>query len=254
MDIYKFKRNVNSSTMKKNDDETVIVSNGNYNLEFRSAQDVNIFRINKVSSNQTKETIDVDVDQVYINDALVSPATAEDLYILLDTAGIFFLDEDGDNVQDGFIDYNDTTGAFLIVADTWTDLPNDGLGAFTNKNYPPTGVSELIDTSTGYIDVTELNLGDTILVRNDYTVNPNTNNAQLRFRYELGNGGGLYTLEKIIGRLDSGSGQNYRFSLTPDLIYMGDSNTRDNPIKLQVYCTSNATVTNAGSVITVVKR
>ena len=156
--------------------------------------------------------------------------------------------------QNGFIDYNDTTGAFSITADTWTDLPNDGLGAFTNKNYPPTGVTELMDTSTGYIDVTELDLGDNILIRNDYTINPNTNNAQLKFRYELGNGGGTYTLEKIIGRLDSGSGQDYRFSLTPDLIYMGDTNTRDNPIKIQVYCTSNATVTNAGTVITVVKR
>ena len=161
---------------------------------------------------------------------------------------------EGDTTQNGFIDYNDTTGAFSINADTWTDLPNNGLGAFTNKNYPPTGVTELMDTSTGYIDVSELGLGDNILIRNDYTVNPNTNNAQLKFRYELGNGGGTYTLEKIIGRLDSGSGQDYRFSLTPDLIYMGDTNTRDNPIKLQVYCTSNATVTNAGTVITVVKR
>ncbi len=154
----------------------------------------------------------------------------------------------------GFIDYNDTTGAFSITADTWTDLPNDGQGAFSNDSYKPTGVTELIDTTTGYIDPSELNLGDTILVRNDYTINPNTNNALLKFRYELGNGGGTYTLEKIIGRLDSGSGQNYRFSLTPDLIYMGDTNTRDNPIKLQVYCTSNATVTNAGSVIQVIKR
>ena len=157
-------------------------------------------------------------------------------------------------VLNGFIDYNDTTGGFSITADTWTDLPNNGLGAFTNKNYPPSGVTELIDTSTGYIDPTELDLGDTILIRNDYTINPNTNNAQLKFRYELGNGGGTYTLEKIIGRLDSGSGQNYRFSLTPDLIYMGDTNTRNNPIKLQVYCTSNATVTNSGSVIQVIKR
>ena len=158
------------------------------------------------------------------------------------------------NSRNGFIDYNDTTGSFSITADTWTDLPNNGAGAFTNKDYPPNGVTELIDTATGYIDASELSLGDNILIRNDYTINPNTNNAQLRFRYQLGNGAGLYTLEKIVGRLDSGSGQGYRFSLTPDLIYMGDSNTRDNPIKLQIYCTSNATVTNAGTVITVVKR
>lgn len=156
--------------------------------------------------------------------------------------------------QNGFIDYNDTTGSFSITADTWTDLPNNGLGAFTNKAFKPTGVTELMDTSTGYIDVTELDLGDAILIRNDYTITPNTNNCQLRFRYSLGTGAGTYTLEKIIGRLDSGSGQPYRFSLTPDEIYMGDTNTRDNPIKLQIFCSSDATVTNAGSVIQVVKR
>ena len=154
----------------------------------------------------------------------------------------------------GFIDYNDTTGSFLITADTWTDIPNDGAGAFTNKGFKPNGVSELMDTTTGYLSLNELELGDNILVRNDYTINPNTNNAQVKFRYSLGSGAGAYTLEKIVGRLDSGSGIDYRFSLTPDLIYMGDTNTKDNPVKLQIYCTSNATITNAGSVITVVKR
>ncbi len=189
-------------------------------------------------------------------DTLIGPGQFSETPLELYTAllPLFFLDDSGNSSESGFIDYNDTTGAFSILADTWNDLPNNGLGAFTNKNYPPIGVTELMDTSTGYIDPTELTLGDTILVRNDYTVNPNTNNALLRFRYYLGNGGGSYTLEKIIGRLDSGSGQDYRFSLSPDLIYMGDTNTKDNPIKLQVYCTSNATVTNAGTVITVVKR
>jgi len=62
----------------------------------------------------------------------------------------------GGSDQNGFIDYNDTTGAFSINADTWTDLPNNGLGSFTNKNYPPTGVTELMDTSTGYLDVNPL--------------------------------------------------------------------------------------------------
>ena len=154
----------------------------------------------------------------------------------------------------GFMDYNDTTGSIALVADTWTDIPNDGLGAFTNKTYKPEGVTELLDVSTGYIDTTEIQLGETILIRNDYKVNPNTNNALLEFRYELGNGGGIYTLEKIVGRLDSGSGQDYRFSLEPDLIYMGDTNTKDSPIKLQLKLSTNGTLTNAGSAITLIKR
>ena len=160
----------------------------------------------------------------------------------------------GSVANGGFMDYNDTTGAINLTADTWTDIPNNGAGSFTNKTYKPDGVSELMDNSTGYIDPTDLNLGVSILIRNDYQVNPNTNNALLEFRYQLGNGGGVYTLEKIVGRLDSGSGQNYRFSLEPDLIYMGDTNTRNNPIKIQVKLSTNGTLTNAGSVIQLIKR
>jgi len=159
----------------------------------------------------------------------------------------------------GFIDYNDTntsTSPVTLLANTWTTIPNDGLGAFTNKNYKPNGVTELMNTSTGAIDPTELNLGDSILIRNDYTITPSTNNALLKFRYGLGDvsAGNNYTLEKIVGRLDSGSGIDYRESLVTDLIYMGDLNTRDNPIYLQVNLSSDGTLVNAGSVIQVIKR
>lgn len=154
----------------------------------------------------------------------------------------------------GFIDYNDATGSINLTADIWTDIPNDGEGSFTNKTYAPDGVTEFMDVTTGYIDVTELDLGDTILIRNDYVVNPNTNNTLLEFRYELGDGAGIYNLETIKSRLDSGSGQDYRFSLQTDLIYLGDTNTRDNPIKLQAKLSSSGTLTNAGSVIQLIRR
>jgi len=81
---------------------------------------------------------------------------------------------------------------------------------------------------------------------------PNTNNSLLEFRYQLGAGGGLYTLEKIVGRLDSGSGKAYRHALAPDLIYLGDTNTFDNIGLLQVRLSAAGTLVNAGSVIQVV--
>jgi len=155
--------------------------------------------------------------------------------------------------KQGFIDYNDTTGDVSLTADTWTTIPNNGLGSFTNKTYKPDGVTELMNTSTGAIDTSELALGDTIIIRNDFTVNPHNNNTLLEFRYQLGTGGSIYTLETIIARLDAGSGTNYRFSLKPDLIYMGDTNTKDNPIVLQVRLSSAGTLNNAGSVIQLVK-
>ena len=149
----------------------------------------------------------------------------------------------------GWIDYNNTSGSFAVSADTWTDLPNNGLGSFSNSSYPPQGVNELIDTATGYIDPTELNLGDVLLIRNDYQVTPQTNNTAIRFRYSLGTGGGEYQLTKREPRMDEGSGVAYPHTLDASLIYMGDTNTRDNPIKLQVWVSSQCDVINNGSVV-----
>ena len=158
------------------------------------------------------------------------------------------------NYSNGFIDYNDATGLVAIVADTWTTIPNDGLGAFTNKAYKPNDVTEFMDVSNGSIDVSELTLGDAVLIRNDYVINPNTNNALLEFRYVLGQGANIYELQSTIGRLDNGSGIDYRYSLKSDLIYMGDLNTKDNPIFLQVKLSTNGSLTNSGSVIQLIKR
>lgn len=158
--------------------------------------------------------------------------------------------------DDGFIDYNDTSttaSPLVLLADTWTTIPNDGLGAFTNKNFLPKGVTDLMDNTTGAIDPTQLALGDDFIVRNDFRVSPNINNALLKFRYQLGNGGNEYNLETNLGRLDDGSGKYYRYSLTTDYIYMGDLNTLNNPIKLQVNLSTDGTLINAGSVIRVFK-
>lgn len=153
----------------------------------------------------------------------------------------------------GFMDYNDTTGAFAIVANTWTDIPNDGLGASTNKASAPIGVTELIDTSTGYLDTSELSTGDGLIIRNHYKVTPNTNNALLEFRYSLGAAPNAYILKKIVSRLDSGSNIEYEFSLQTDYIYMGDDNTRLNPIKPQFFLSTGGTFENVGTVIHVIK-
>ncbi len=161
-----------------------------------------------------------------------------------------------DKIKNGFADYNDSstsTTPVTLLANTWTDIPNDGLGSFTNLKSLPFGVNQLMDTSTGYIDPTQLFIGDTIFIRNDYTITPSVNNSLLKFRYELGTGAGIYQLETIKGRLDSGSGVGYRLALKPDLIYMGDSNTKDNYIKIQVNLENDGTLENAGTVIQVIK-
>ena len=162
----------------------------------------------------------------------------------------------GLSVNQGFIDYNDagtTSTPITLTANTWTTLTNDGAGSFTNKTYAPESIPDLMDEVSAF-DFSYLDLGTSVLIRNDFSVTPDTNNALLELRYQLGLGGSAYTLETILGRLDSGSGIPYRFSLSPDFIYMGDTNTRDNPVYLQIRLSSNGSVVNAGSAIQVIGR
>jgi hypothetical protein len=148
----------------------------------------------------------------------------------------------------GFIDYNDTTGDVTLSPDTWTDIPNNGLGAFTNKTYKPTLISEVLDSSTGYLDFSELSLGSQLLIRSDFTVTPNTNNSLLEVRYLLGQGAGEYALNFWSERLDSGSGIGYQRVISFP-IYMGDTNTQGGVGKLQVKLSTNGSINNAGSYI-----
>lgn len=163
---------------------------------------------------------------------------------------------DGVNDTNGFIEYNDTATAvtpITLTGGVWTTLTNDGLGPQTIKTFAPSGVTELLDVSTGAIDTSELSLGDGIIVRNAFTVTPNTNNQLLEFRYSAGTGGGAYTIEKTMRRMDSGGSQPYKFGLGTDYIYLGDSNTKDNPIVIQIKSSGTGSVVVGGVVIQSIK-
>lgn len=156
----------------------------------------------------------------------------------------------------GFEDANDTSTASTpinLTPDTWTALPNDGLGSFSNKSYLPGGITRLFNPSTGKIDPTELELGSYLLVRADWTVNPTINGAFVEYRLTLGNGGNAYALPVFSTSLANGGGKDYRF--TPlSYVYMGDTNTRNNEIGLEVKCSELATLTVAGMAIQAARR
>ena len=162
------------------------------------------------------------------------------------------LAESGDSY---FVDYNNNAADISLTADTWTDIPNNAAGSFTNTTYKPSDLSalDLIDTSTGYLDFTGLELGTQLLIRSDVTVTPQTNNSLLELRYLLGAGANQYPLLFWSERLDSGSGIGYS-RVVPFPIYMGDTNTRDNAGRLQVKLSSAGTLSNAGVYISILKR
>ena len=154
------------------------------------------------------------------------------------------------SVKAGFIDYNDTTGEINLLADTWTDVPNNGAGPFSNSLFPPPGVTQLIDTNTGYLDFSQLALGAQLLIRTEFKVIPDTNNSLVEVRYLLGQGAGEYPLQFLSQRLDSGSGKPYPF--TPSFpIYMGDLNTQGGVGKLQIKLSTTGKFINSGSYIKV---
>ena len=153
----------------------------------------------------------------------------------------------------GFIDYNDTTGPVSLTADTWTDVHNNGAGAFSNNTYKPTSINEVLDTSTGYLDFSELTLGSQLIIRHDFEINPNTNNALFQVRYLLGQGANEYPLLFWSERLDNGSGIEYQ-RVPLFTIYMGDNNTQGGVGKLQVKLSTEGSITNAGVYINILIR
>ena len=121
---------------------------------------------------------------------------------------------------------------YKIQSNTWTDIPNDGLGVDTNKAYKPQHVTELLDVTTGYLDFSELNIGDAVVIRNDFIIRPQSNNVKAEFRYVVANST-TYYLHKTFPRLDSGSGVDYEINLSTDYIYIGNEQTRDAAIQMQ---------------------
>lgn len=160
----------------------------------------------------------------------------------------------------GFQDFNAVNSyPITVAADTWTTVVNDGAGAFSQDTYGPYDPGDggqklgpLIDVTTGSIDPTQLRLGQKILVRSDLRFTPTVNNTYVQFRYELGTGAGTYYLTTQVGLLSAGAGIEYPVQTT-NYIYMGDTNTRNNPITLQVFCSNETTFTNLGSVIEVLE-
>jgi hypothetical protein len=156
----------------------------------------------------------------------------------------------------GFIDYNDTATIATplnIVANTWTTIPNNGLGVNTNKLYKPSGITEFLDVNTGRVLLSELSLGDVVFLRPDFIVNPNTANSQLEFRFFIGQTGQEYSLAKRFPKLDSG---NIEYPMTLDTyeIYIGDNNTRIGGLLMQVRLSVAGTLKNNGVVITAFRR
>lgn len=156
----------------------------------------------------------------------------------------------------GLFDYNDlgTTSSPIVVLAAGGDhvLTNDELGAFTNKNFPPNGVTDMWDSVNDVFDWSDLKLGDMVDIRVDVDVITTSTNTEIKIDLELGTGGGTYKIPWILET-------NYKTAGTHKLnryngIYMGDTNTLNNGGRFVISTDKNCTCIVNGWYIKLIKR
>lgn len=152
-----------------------------------------------------------------------------------------------------FAVYGHSGPAFDVPKETWVSLPNDGAGP-GSESYLPSTVPTLLSPVTGTLTLVNLELGDGLIIRPDYTVTPTVNNTLLKFRYTLGTGAAPEVLERTLGRLDSGSGMGYIQDLLADYIPVSSTAIQQNPVAMSIWLSENGTVDNHSVSVQVIKR
>ncbi len=143
----------------------------------------------------------------------------------------------------GFFDYNDLTTSSTPISVVggagYTYLTNDGAGAFTNKLYPPNGVTDVWDTTLNQFDFSQLSLGSKVETRLDIEVTTSSPNTAFSVALEVAIGGSPYDISWINSFQKTAGVHKLVVS---SFIYVGDSNTRDNPAKFKIQSDENIDV------------
>lgn len=149
-----------------------------------------------------------------------------------------------DNCRIGFFDYNDAATASSPIAVTGgagnVGLTNDELGSFTIKTYAPASVSDVWNASTDRFDWTDLKLGDMVDIRLDITVTTASPNTNIIVDLELAIGSGTpYFIEFAeITEKTAAAHTVERYNG----IYMGNTETLNNPARFVIRADGNCTV------------
>ena len=202
-----------------------------------------------VLSNGSQSIINDDVSKIDL-------PTFNGLYDLVTTIKSYLTSQGDDDISGGFADYNDnaTSGTPLSVTGGGAAvvLTNDTLGAYTNTQFLPEGVSRLWDASTNNFDWSELSAGDMVDIRADITVTTSSSNTAIDVLLHLGAGGGAYTIPFIqdYNFKSSGTYQKVMFNS----IYMGDANTLNNGGQFKITADANCTVVVNGWYVRCLRR
>ena len=143
----------------------------------------------------------------------------------------------------GFFDYADLatqTTPISFVNGVDKKLTNDGLGATTNKNYPPYGITDVWSTSTNACNFSQLSLGDAVGIRFDITATTTSANQVISGYIKLGVGTASEYQLQIFSENIKTSGENHRVFYTK--LYIGNEDIRTEPAEFYILSDNNGNV------------
>ena len=143
----------------------------------------------------------------------------------------------------GFFDYADLatqTTPISFVTNVAKKLTNDGLGATTNKFYPPYGITDVWNTVTNSCDFSQLSLGDAVGIRFDVTATTTSANQDISGYIKLGVGTASEYQLQIFSENIKTSGANNRVFYTK--LYIGNEDIRTAPAEFYILSDNNGTV------------
>ena len=148
-----------------------------------------------------------------------------------------------DNCRIGLFDYNDlatqTTPINIPSGLVNVDIPNDGQGPFTNKNFAPFGVTDIWDADAGLFDWSQLKLGDMVDMRLDLSVTTTSPNQTIIVELVLAIGGFEYAIPFVQANVKTtGTYPVNRYNG----VYMGDNNTLLNGADFRIRSDAAATM------------
>lgn len=156
----------------------------------------------------------------------------------------------------GILDYADlatqTTPINVIGGDPEADIPNDGLGPFSNILYPPEGVTQVWDSVGQSFDWSELSLGDMIDIRLALVVTTTSINTAISVDLHLGSGGSEYSIPFITSTNFKSAGEY--ILLRFNSIYMGNTDTLNNGGVFKISSDNNISYKVTGWYCKVIKR
>jgi len=162
----------------------------------------------------------------------ISSATQDESYIA-DGAGAGAWKELYTFGVEDYADAATTSSPIALTSGAKTKLTNDSLGTNTNVAYRAPGKGAIWDASANQFDFVAagLSLGDTVDIRFDLTINSSAANDAFRLIATPGFGASPYDL--VLDYVEYKAAGAYEWIVQAS-IYMGNSNTLDNPMEVYV--------------------